>query len=123
MLSAIVTVLILCVMLSIIVGFIVSAVRLHRRHTRVLHAQAQTTALHISALLPALNAMPVDVQQQTQPLTLPASWFRRRRSLISVAMLVMALLTLFLQSGLADGAFHDLAKGLGFNPSQHLSGF
>ena len=121
--SIIVTVLLVCVMLSIIVGFMVSALRLQRRHARILQAQAQTGALRISAVLPALNAMPPDAQQQTLPLALPASWFRRRRTLISIALLLMVLLTLFLQSGLADGAFHDIANGLGFDTSQHLAGF
>src|SRR5581483_6605567 len=121
--SIIVTVLLVCVMLSIIVGFMVSALRLQRRHARILQAQAQTGALRISAVLPALNAMPPDAQQQTLPLALPASWFRRRRTLISIALLLMMLLTLFLQSGLADGAFHDIANGLGFDTSQHLAGF
>ena len=118
MLSAIITVLLVCVMLSIIVGFIVSAVRLHRRYLRILQAQAPTSALRISAVLPALNAMSLDAQQD-----MPASWFRRRRTLLSTALLVMVVLTLFVQSGLADGAFNTIANGLGFNTSQHLAGF
>ncbi len=118
MLSAIITVLLVCVMLSIIVGFIVSAVRLHRRYLRILQAQAPTSALRISAVLPAFNAMSPDAQQE-----MPASWFRRRRTLISTALLVMVVLTLFVQSGLADGAFNTIANGLGFNTSQHLAGF
>ena len=35
----------------------------------------------------------------------------------------MVVLTLFVQSGLADGAFNTIANGLGFNTSQHLAGF
>ena len=123
MLSTIITVLLVCVMLSIIVGFIVSAVRLHRRHLRILQAQAPTSALRISAVLPALNAMSPDAQQEMPASDLPASWFRRRRTLISTALLVMVALTLFVQSGLADGAFNTIANGLGFNTSQHLAGF
>lgn len=123
MLSAFITVLLLVVMLSIIVGFIVSAVRLHRRQKSVLHAQAQTSALIIPAALAALTGPLPRIEELTTASTLPASWFRRRRTLISLALLVMAILTLFVQSGLADGALRQLANGLGFNPSQHLASF
>ena len=123
MLSALVTVLLLGVMLSIIVGFMVSAVRLHRRQKRILHAQAQTSALIIPPALAALTGPLPRLQELTAASTLPASWFRRRRTLISAALLVMAALTLFVQSGLADGALRQLANGLGFNPSQHLASF
>ena len=54
MLSTLITVLVLSVMLSIIVGFVVSAVRLHRRQKRTLQAQAQTSALVIPPALAAL---------------------------------------------------------------------
>ena len=123
MLSAFITVLLLVVMLSIIVGFIVSAVRLHRRQKSVLHAQAQTSALIIPPALAALTGPLPRIEELTTASTLPASWFRRRRTLISLALLVMAILTLFVQSGLADGALRQLANGLGFNPSQHLASF
>jgi len=122
MLSALITVLLLGVMLSIIVGFVVSAVRLHRRQKRTLHAQAQTSALVIPPALAALTG-PLPRQELATVSYLPASWFRRRRTLISMALLVMAVLTLFVQSGLADGALQKLANGLGFNPSQHLASF
>jgi len=123
MLSTIITVLLIGVMLSIIVGFMVSAVRLHRRHTRSLHAQAQTSALVITPTLAALNGSFPNAQQAVPASSLPADWFRRRRTLISVALLVMAVLTLFVQSGLADGALQKLADGFGINPSQHLASF
>jgi hypothetical protein len=123
MLSTIITVLLVCVMLSIIVGFIVSAVRLHRGHKRSLHAQAQTSALVIIPTLAALNSTFPNTRQPVPASPLPASWFRRSRTLISTALLVMAVLTLFVQSGLADGALQKLANGIGINPSQHLASF
>jgi hypothetical protein len=123
MLSTIITILLVCVMLSIIVGFIVSAVRLNRRHTRSLHAQAQTSALVITPTLAALNSSFPNTRQPVPASPLPASWFRRSRTLISTALLVMAVLTLFVQSGLADGALQKLANGFGINPSQHLASF
>ena len=123
MLSALITVLLLGVMLSIIVGFMVSAVRLHRRQKRTLYAQAQTSALVIPPALAALTGPLPRTQELTNASLLPASWFRRRRTLISMALLAMAVLTLFVQSGLADGALQKLANGLGFDPSQHLASF
>lgn len=123
MLSTIVTALLVCVMLSIVVSLIVSAVRMQRRHARTFHSQAQTIGLRISAILPALNEAPTGTQQDMPAFTMPAFWYRRRRTLISSALLLMLLLTLFVQSGLADGAFQNLAQGLGLNTSQHLASF
>ena len=125
MLSTLITVLLLVVMLSIIVGFMVSAVRLHRRQKSVLYAQsqAQTSALVIPPALAALTGPLPRMQELTTDSLVPAAWFRRRRTLVSVALLVMAVLTLFVQSGLADGALQKLADGFGINPSQHLASF
>jgi hypothetical protein len=123
--STLITVLLLVVMLSIIVGCVVSAASLHRRQKRTLEAQAlaQTSALVIPPLLAALTG-PLPRAQNLEVVThLPAAWFRRRRTLISAALLVMAVLTLFVQTGLADGTLQQLAHGLGINPSQHLAGF
>ena len=123
MLSTIITVLLVCVMLSIIVGFMASAVRLHKRHKRSLHAQAQTSALVITPTLAALNGSFPNTLQPVPASPLPVSWFRHRRTLISAALLVMAVLTLFMQSGLADGALQKLANSFGINPYQHLASF
>ena len=123
MFSTIITALLICVMLSIIVGFVVSAVRLHRRHRRILYAQAQTTGLRVTAVISGLNTTFPDAQQPLEALSMPSSWFRRRRTLISIALLTMGVLTLFLQSGLADGALQTLATGLGLNTTQHLASF
>ena len=110
-------------MLSIIVGFMVSAVRLHRRQKRTLQAQAQTSPLIIPPALAALSGPLPRAQNLEAASLLPAAWFRRRRTLISTALLVMAMLTLFVQTGLADDALQKLAHGLGINPSQHLASF
>lgn len=123
MLSTLITVLLLGVVLSIIVGYLLSAVRLHRRQKRTLHAQAQTSALLIPPTLAALTGPLPRTQQLVADSLPPASWFRRRRTLISTALLLMGMLTLFVQTGLADGALQKLADGLGVNPSQHLASF
>lgn len=123
MFSALITVLLLGVMLSIIAGYMLSAVRLHRRLQRALYAQAQTSALVIPPALASLTGSLPSTQVLTTVAPLPASWFRRRRSLISMALMMMAVLALFVQSGLADGTLQKLANGLGINPSQQLASF
>jgi hypothetical protein len=39
-----------------------------------------------------------------------SSWYGRHRTLVSISFLVMIFLTLFIQSGLADGALQNLGK-------------
>jgi len=56
--------------------------------------------------------------------SLPTSWYRRRRMIVSVGFLFMLLLALFLQSGLADGALQGISHGFGLlNFTQHTSAF
>jgi peptidase C39-like protein len=123
MFSTIITVLLVCVILSIIAGFIVRVVRLNKRQKRSLHAQAPTTALVITPALAALSGSFPNTRQPVPVSSLAASWFRHRRTLISAALLMMAVLTLFVQSGLADGALQKLASSFGIDPSQHLASF
>ena len=42
---------------------------------------------------------------------LPSSWYRKRRTLVSLGLLLMISLTLFVQSGLADGTLRSLSRG------------
>lgn len=42
---------------------------------------------------------------------LPSSWYRKRRTFVSLGLLLMISLTLFVQSGLADGTLRSLSKG------------
>lgn len=52
------------------------------------------------------------------------SMYRRWRTLVSAGFLLMVLLTLFVQSGLADGAFQSIRQGIiSLTVSQHVSAF
>src|SRR5438067_1470883 len=54
-------------------------------------------------------------------LTLPSSWYRRLRTYVSLSFLLMVLLTLFVQSGLADGTLKNISQGLSFLSYSHFS--
>jgi hypothetical protein len=58
---------------------------------------------------------------QQSPVTLPPSWYRDLRTTVSLGFLLMALLTLFVQTGLADGTLKDLSRGLSLLASQLTS--
>lgn len=106
-------------MLSIIVSLSFGIVRARTRRVRASHAQTQPTNLRITAILPML-----DTAEHSHKLRLPSSWYRHRRMFLSGAFLIMVVITLFVQSGLADGAFQRLSQGIrSLNVSQHLAGF
>ena len=132
MLSTAITALLVCIMLSIIISYVVSARRARKRKSSVVStqaaAQATTAELRLDAIFP-LQVSQVQTGQLLAPALLqeellPQSWYRRRRTFVSGALLLMVLLTLFVQSGLADGAFKTIQQGLSsFNLSQHQAGF
>src|SRR5206468_680520 len=53
--------------------------------------------------------------------TLPSSWYARRRTLVSIGFLLMVFLTLFVQSGLADGALQSLNQSFSLLSNYHTS--
>src|SRR5579859_4266408 len=117
MLSAVITALVFIVMLLLVASFLVSASRERRRHLRPLAIQAQELSqspdLHVTAVLQLQDGTVIGVKKTRSPFvfSLPASWYRRRRMLVSVGLLLMLLLTLFAQSGLADGAMQGIKQG------------
>jgi hypothetical protein len=130
MLSAVITALLFVVMLLIVASFIAGPLREHRRHVQTLAKQAPdlspTPDHRITAVLQSQNGTGVGVQKPISPFicALPASWYQRRRMIVSVGFMFMLLLGLFLQSGLADGALEDISRGFGlFNFTQHTSAF
>jgi hypothetical protein len=130
MLSAVITALLFIVMLLIVASFIVSALREHRRHLQTIATQAldlsQPPDRRVTAVLLSQNAAAVGIQKPSSPFmfSLPTSWYRRRRMIVSVGFLFMLLLALFLQSGLADGALQGISHGFGLlNFTQHTSAF
>lgn len=105
-------------MLLISASFITGAIRERKRHEQTGRTQRPTpfTQFHthpFQALQPQ-NGIVVPVEQPVHQTTfsLPRSWYARRRMLVSLGLLLMMMLTLFVQSGLADGALKSLGKSL-----------
>jgi hypothetical protein len=116
MLSAVITALLLCVMLLVIASLIINSLRERRRHIRSLaiqgHLPSHPLDHHVKMILYMQEGVVVGVEK---PAPLPvfthsSSWYGRHRTLVSISFLVMIFLTLFIQSGLADGALQNLGK-------------
>ncbi|MBE3558798.1 MAG: hypothetical protein IMW89_06170 [Ktedonobacteraceae bacterium] len=116
MLSVVITVLLFIVMLLIVASLIYSAQRERQRHRSRLTAHANLPAhpldRHVTAVLHMKNGMVVNVERPEHAFTLPASWYTRRRALVSLGFLVMIILALFIQDGLASGPILSFGKGL-----------
>lgn len=120
MLSMIVTVLSLGVMLLVIASFVVGAWRERgriRRSRRLGTAQLQlpTAPLQPSAALAPYVSNLVEVAGQVESESsfhLPSSWYTRRRTLVSLGLLLMLALALFVQTGVADSTLHQLGVSL-----------
>lgn len=118
MLSTIIAVLSLSVMLLISASFITGAMRERKRHEPTGRTQRllPSTQFHSqpSRFLHLYNGMVIPVEKPVHQTTfsLPRSWYTRRRMLVSLGLLLMTMLTLFVQSGLADGALQNLGKSL-----------
>lgn len=130
MLSAVITALVFIVMLLLVASFLVGASRERRRHLRSLAEQAQECSqpsdLQVTAILQLQDGSVIGVKKTRSPFvfSLPTSWYRRRRTLVSVGLLLMLLLTLFLQSGLADGAMQGIKQEFALlNIKQHTSAY
>ena len=118
MLHAVVTALLLVVVLLIIFSILFGAWRAHQRYKRTVATEARLPAhpfdRHVTAILHVHDGNIVSVEEpELQPsFTLPASWYRRHRALVSVGFLVMVLLAFFLQSGLAGGTLQNITQNL-----------
>src|ERR1043166_7949033 len=107
MVPAVVTGLSLVVMLLIIASFMWGAWRAYQRYKRTLATQSRLPAhpldRHGTAILQVQDGNIVSIEKP-EPLpgfSLPPSWYHRRRALVSLGLLLMALLALSMQSGLA----------------------
>src|SRR6266516_6127057 len=114
--SAVITALLLGVMLFIIASFVVGALQARRRHRQSLATSTQASIhpldAHVTMILHMQEGSVVGLEKP-EPLptfTLSSSWYARRRTLVSVGFLLMIFLTLFVQSGLADGTLQSLSK-------------
>ena len=124
--SALITVLLLGAVLLIMTGFIVSILLERRRNLQVLAHQTQmtptmnrrtTVLLHPQDGLMVYAERPLLTSPSSPPTSLfhlPSSWYTRRGTLVSLSFLLMLLLTLFVQSGLADGALQNISRTFSF---------
>lgn len=103
MLSAVITALLVVLMVAIVTSFVIGGWREHIRHKKVF--LQQTSAITFS--LPQLEKA-----TYIPPISLPASWYTRRRSLVSLGFFIMILLALFVQDGLTEGGLRTLSKGI-----------
>src|SRR5215471_1486859 len=118
MLSAVITALLFIVMLMIVASFIISALRERQRHLQSQAAQKRSSSQfkaptplkapeqQVTAVLQFQDGSVVGLAKSHSPfpISLPASWYWRRRTIVSFGLLLMVAITLFAQSGLADGA-------------------
>lgn len=128
MFSAAITIALLSIMLSIIVGLVISAL-CERRRTLKYQQQTATPTTPLKADVTLVVCRPdgtifgVQWPAPVPIFTLPSSWYTRRRTLISLAFLLMTLLTLFVQAGLTDGLQAQIARSitfLSYNPPTDL---
>ena len=138
MLSAVITALLFVVMLLIVASFVIGALRERQRHLEAQAAQKQSssqfkapaqfraTGQQVSAVLQFQDGSVAGLEKSHSPfhISLPTSWYRRRRTVVSFGLLLMVVITLFAQSGLADGALRGLKQGISLlDFTQHTSAF
>ena len=133
--SALITALLLGTVLLITTGFIVSILLERRRNQQVLAHQSlmtpttnrrTTVLLHPQDGLMVYAERPALASPPTSPSSwfhLPSSWYTRRGTLVSLCFLIMLLLTLFVQSGLADGALQNISRTFSFLSSSESTDY
>src|SRR5947209_2309222 len=129
MLSAVITALLLCMMLLIVSSIIISVLLERRRHARMLVLQAQESRQspdrRVTLVLQLQDGTLLGVEKPAPPstFTLPSSWYTRHRMLVTTGLLMMMLLTLFVQSGIVDGALQQISQGITLlSFAQHTTG-
>ena len=138
MLSAVITALLFFLMLLIVASFVIGALRERQRRlqSQALQerslsqfnpaSQFKAAGQQVTAVLQFQNGSVVGLEKSDSPfhLSLPTSWYSRRRTIVSFGLLLMVLITLFAQSGLADGALQGLERGIALlDVTQHTSAF
>ena len=117
MLSVLVVVLVFGVMLLLCLCLGLGLLQEYRQQRRVQKLQAPVQTIECRAMT-VLNSQQGVVMNAALPLMhqpslhLPPTWYKRMRMFISLSFLFMILLTLFVQSGLADGTLKNLSKDL-----------
>ncbi len=125
--SAIITAVLLTVMLLIIGSFVFSAWLAYRRHMREVKERQEDLATSTGRMMMVVqlldgsvvgveNQLPVEVTNKLQAIVpsahLPHSWYNRRRTIVSLGLLIMLLIGVMIQTGVAGDVFHTLTKGI-----------
>ena len=106
------------VMLLISASFVIAAIRERKYYESTRRTQQLIPFTQFqsqpSSLLHPQHAIVIPVEKPGDQTTfdLPHSWYTRRRMLVSLSLLLMVMLTLFVQSGLAEGTFEIVGKSL-----------
>jgi hypothetical protein len=125
--STIITGLLIGIMLLVIASLVLGGWQAQRKYKRALAIQS-TAPLHpldarVTMILHMHEGIVVGADPPTAPkmYSLPASWYTRRRTLVSISFLLMVFLALFVQTGLAQGALHELGQSVSlFSDSQSV---
>jgi len=118
MLFAIVVALSLGVMLFIIASLLMGAWRRYRQQKGTqatkMRMPAHPLDRHVTMILHMQDGVVVSAEkpESQSTFTLPASWYTRLRTYVSLGLLLMVLLSLFVQSALADGTLQRLGRDL-----------
>ncbi len=120
MLSAVVAVISLGIVLLIVAGFIIGALRVyHRQHPKPAQAtwgQIPPHPLdrHVTVVLYMQDGIVVDIEKPKSPpvLIVPSSWYKRYRIALSLGFLLMLVTTLCVQTNLAGGTLQSLRIGI-----------
>jgi len=105
-------------MLLISLSFITGAIRERKRHEQIASIQRPAPSTQFlgnpfQVLQPqTARLMPVEKPVHQTMFSLSHSWYSRRRTLVSLGLLLMVALTLFVQSGLADGVLQKLTLSI-----------
>jgi hypothetical protein len=116
--STVITALLIGIMLLVIASLVLGGVYEQHKHIRRLAKQptAPQRALdaNVTMILHMHDGIVVGAEKPVSPkmFSLPSSWYSRRRALVSFSFLVMIFLALFVQTGLAQGALHELGKSI-----------
>jgi len=126
--STLVTFALAGIILLIIASLVIGVLRERRSHRRTRTKRSkQTTAPmlpldeHVTMILHMQDGVVVGAEKPSHPSApaLPSSWYTHRRTLVSLGFLMMVLLMLFVQSGLASGALNVLGKSVNIFSTQN----
>lgn len=131
--SAIITAVLLLVTLLIIGSFVLSAWLARRRHMREMRGEQEDLGTSTGRMMMVVqlldgsvvgveNPLPVKVTSTLPAVVpsahLPHSWYNRRRTVVSLGLLIMLLIGVLIQTGVAGDVLYTLTRGLVLNSSQ-----